>query len=621
MIGIRQKLFLGFGGLLLIVVAMGVLTIRQIDVLGGAVDVILRQNYRSVVACQEMTESLGHIDSAALFILAGHGDEGMNAIRSHELNFRNALQVELGNITLPGEHQKAMQIKSLFTEYAQGIDCVSDASISLFERRSRYSSTLRPLFHKIRQLSREVLDMNQSNMHRANDNARQMAASAHNTMLAAIFASAVLAVLFSYQSHRWILMPIKKLIASAEEIRKGNLDLVLDTTSRDEIGKLSASFNEMAVTLRKMRKGDQETLLRTRQAVQELFKVLPLPIAVLDLNGVVEVSTETAAQYFKLKPGVSVSELGQEWLTVLLQKALRQGSATESAEGKGFIQHFAGEREHFFQPMAVPVPVGREDDQFAGAVLIFRDVTQLHEQLELKRSVIATVSHQLKTPLTSLRMSIHLLLEERVGYLNEQQADLLFAAREECERLVHILDDLLDLSRIESGKAHLDFLPVTPLRLVTEGIEPFLVQARDHAVAIVAVVEEGLQDVLADPDGIRYVFDNLLSNALRFTSSGGTITARACDDGENIRFSVEDSGAGISPEHIEHLFEQFYRVSGQQKKSGIGLGLSIVKEIIDAHGGTVSVESSPGKGSVFYFTLPVQLYQKERYVMTVEQEC
>ena len=129
------------------------------------------------------------------------------------------------------------------------------------------------------------------------------------TMLAAIIASAVIALLFSYQSHRWILMPIKKLIASAEEIRKGNLDLVLDTTSNDEIGQLSESFNEMAATLRKMRKSDREALLRTRNATQEVFKILPSPIAVLDLNGVVEVSTETAEHYFGLKPGINVAIL------------------------------------------------------------------------------------------------------------------------------------------------------------------------------------------------------------------------------------------------------------------------------------------------------------------------
>ena len=340
MISIRQKLLLGFGGLLLIVAAMGFVTIRQIDSLGGAIDVILRQNYRSVLACQEMSESLDHIDSGVLFTFTGHYDQGMANIRQHNEEFLHALQLELGNITLPGEHQKAIQIKALFTEYTRVIFRVTDPTVSLSERQNRYFSDLLPLVQRMKLLAGEVLEMNQSNMQRANNTAWKMAASAHNNVLVAIIASAFIALLFSYRSHQWILMPIKKLIASAEEIRKGNLDLVLDTTSNDEIGQLSRSFNEMAATLRKIRKSDKEALVLTRKATQEVFKVLPSPIAVLDSDGKVEVSTESAEHYFGLKPGVHVSDLGREWLLQLWQKALRQGSLAESAEGQWFYPAF-----------------------------------------------------------------------------------------------------------------------------------------------------------------------------------------------------------------------------------------------------------------------------------------
>ncbi len=606
MIGIRQKLVLGFGGLLLIVVAIGVLNIRHIDALGGAIDVILRQNYRSVVACQKMTESLERIDSGALFTFAGHYDEGMSTIRENEQNFRHALQVELGNITLPGEHQKAMQINTLFVRYYIIIKQVTNSSISFSERQRRYFTDILPLSQQIKQLSSQVLEMNQANMQAANDNARQMAASAHNTMLVAIFASAIIAILFSFRSHRWILMPIKKLTASVEEIRKGNLDLVLDTTSMDEIGLLSQSFNDMAATLRKIRKSDMDMLYRSRRVTQEVFKVLPLPIAVLDANGQVEVSTDTAERYFGLKAGVYVQDIGHDWLKEVWQKAVRLGSATESDEGNDYIQHFEGRNEYFFQPLAVPVLFSDERQEFDGTALIFRDVTQLREQLELKRSVIATVSHQLRTPLTSLRMSVHLLLEERIGHLNEQQGDLLLAARDESERLARMLDDLLELNRIESGKAHMNIVAVSPFHLSSEGIEPFMVHATDQGVSIVNTIHEGLPEVIADPESIQHVFANLLSNALRFTSPGGQVTISASEEDEKIRFSVEDTGNGIASEHLEHLFERFYRVPGQKATSGIGLGLSIVKEIVEAHGGTVGAENVSGKGAVFYFTLPIR---------------
>jgi len=204
-------------------------------------------------------------------------------------------------------------------------------------------------------------------------------------------------------------------------------------------------------------------------------------------------------------------------------------------------------------------------------------------------------------------MSICLLLEERIGSLNGKQTELLLAAREESERLSHILDDLLDLNRIESGKAHLNIQPCSPSRIGSDGMEPFSVDALDHRVNLVNAISERLPEVMADPARIHHVLANLLSNALRFTPPGGSITLSAAEDQDTIRFSVANTGEGIAFEHLGHLFEQFYRVPGQQEESGIGLGLSIVKEIVEAHGGCVGVESNPETGSIFHFTLPKQI--------------
>ena len=262
-------------------------------------------------------------------------------------------------------------------------------------------------------------------MNEANNAARSLADTAHRRMLTAIMVSAFLALLFSYLAHRWILHPINRLIESTNEIRSGNLDLVLEGGSRDEIGRLSESFNEMAAALRQVRKEDRVNLMRTRRATEEVFKALPTAIAVLDLEGKVEVSTETADQHFGLKPGVLASDLGYDWLLPLIRKALDEDRIVECDPKNGYIQQFVDHREYFFQPMAVPIPVGPERREPTGVALILKDVTQVHEQQEMKRGVVSTVSHQLKTPLTSIRMSIHLLLEERIGTLNEKQIELL----------------------------------------------------------------------------------------------------------------------------------------------------------------------------------------------------
>lgn len=603
MIGIRQKLMFGFGGLLAVVAVIGALTMAQINNLGQAIDVILKENYRSVVACQNMKESLERMDSGILFTLAGNEVNGNRLIEEYTPKFLIALDVELSNITLAGERKRAERIRTLFEKYTKAMPLVTQTSHPSKARHTAYYFTLQPLFQEIKKLAQEILELNQTNMSEANNAARRLADAAHRRMLMAIMASAFLALLFSYLSHRWILRPITRLIESTNEIRQGNLDLVLETGSGDEIGRLSKSFNEMASALRQAHKEDSINLIRTRRATEEVFKALPAAIAVLDLDGRVEVSTETADRHFGLKPGLLAKNLGYEWLTPLIQKALNEDRIIEHDPKSGYVQQFIDNREYFFQPTAVPIPVGPKHREPTGVALVLKDITQVCEQQELKSGVVSTVSHQLKTPLTSLRMSIYLLLEERVGTLNEKQIELLIAARDDSERLLGILNDLLDINRIESGKSNVSPQPVSPQVLVRDAIGPFIAEARDKGITMANAVPDDLPEVMADSEKIRHVFTNLLSNAIRFTSPGGSVTVRADVESDGVRFSIKDTGAGISAEHLKHLFEQFYRVPGQDEKSGAGLGLAIVKEIVQAHGGNVSAESEIGKGSTFSFTL------------------
>lgn len=606
MLGIRQKLMLGIGGLLAVIAIVGALTMVQINELGEAIGMILKENYRSVVACQDLKESLERMDSGMLFTLAGNELEGKRLIEENTTKFRDALHVELGNITLPGEREKAEKIRALFERYVEVIPLVTEVGRSIEERKAEYFSNVQPLFQEIKDIAQDILLMNQTNMSEASNTARRLADTAHRRMLTAIMVSAFLALLFSYLAHRWILRPINRLIESTNEIRGGNLDLVLEGGSRDEIGRLSESFNEMAAALRQVRKEDRINLMRTKRATEEVFKALPTAIAVLDLDGKVEVSTETAARHFGLKPGVLAGELGYDWLLPLTRKALDEDNIVKRDPKNGYVQKFVDNREYFFQPMVVPIPVGPERREPTGVALILKDVTQVHEQQEMKRGVVSTVSHQLKTPLTSLRMSIHLLLEERIGSLNEKQIELLMAARDDSERLVGILNDLLDINRIESGKSRLTLELATPRTLVRDAMEPFLVDAKDKGVALVSEVSDDLPEVMADSEKIRHVFANLLSNALRFTGPGGSVTIRAKQEQDRVAFLVEDTGKGIPEEELRHLFEQFYRAPGQDEKSGVGLGLAIVKEIVRAHGGDVGAESKLDKGSTFRFTLPLR---------------
>jgi signal transduction histidine kinase len=234
---------------------------------------------------------------------------------------------------------------------------------------------------------------------------------------------------------------------------------------------------------------------------------------------------------------------------------------------------------------------------------MLQDVTQLRQQEEIKRGVVSTVSHQLKTPLTSIRMAIHLLLEEKVGPLTEKQVELLVAANEDSDRLHNILNNLLDISRIEFGRAQIEFQRVSPHSIVSEVVESFRRAAQDQGVSLSVELPGDLPEVQADTTRINHVFGHLLSNALKYTSPGGKITLSAKADEERVQFSVSDTGRGIPSKYLPRIFEQFFRVPDQGKEAGAGLGLAIVKEIVEAHGGTVVVESTEGKGTTFTFTL------------------
>jgi NtrC-family two-component system sensor histidine kinase KinB len=612
-VSLRQKLALGFGGILVIIAVIGVHNITRITGLGQSIDVILRENYRSVVACQEMKEALERMDSGAVFVLLGAEEKGNEQIARHDALFEKALQAEMGNITLPMEGEKAEQLKRLFQQYRSSIKRMGDPAAGREARRKAYFSELQPLFQQIMRTADDIQRMNQENMVAMDRRARLQAEVAQRQMYIMLLAATALSALFLYLTGGWILRPITRLIRSAEEIRRGNLDLVVQSTSRDEIGQLSESFNAMAASLREFRRTDQAKLLRSQRSIQQALNSLPDVIAVLDLDGVIEVSTEAAREAFGLKATVRLKDLPYPWMTDLFEQALRVGRQAGSRENPGGIQQFVRGEERFFRPEAIPIM--DSDKRPAGVVLVLSDITRQRQQDELKGGVISTVSHQLKTPLTSVRMALHLLLEEKVGPLTEKQAELLVAAREEADRLDRILGELLDIGRIESGNVPIERSPVPPHTLVSEAVEPHRNAARDGGVSLAVILPENLPRVWVDPARINHVFANLLSNALKYTLPGGTISVSAKEEGEYVLFQVSDSGVGIPARYLPRLFEQFFRVPEQRPGTGVGLGLAIVKEIVEAHGGTVGVESREGAGSTFRFSLriadPVEMERKK----------
>lgn len=601
MLGLRKKLLLGFGGLLAIILIIGSMSVVLLSELGESVDVILRENYRSVLACQEMKEALERIDSGILFVFLGYGDEGRRLIRENQQRFEASLKVQAGNITIQGEAEKTAQLSDLFARYSGAAQEVSKSTQEPRTHLDRYFSNLLPLFRRIKGIADDILQMNQRAMSVANQQAHVKAAAARSRMLLLLVAGGGVAAVFMIFAGKWILKPIERLTRSVDEISRGNLDLVVKIDSHDEIGRLSEAFNTMTERLRGFRRTGQARLMRIQRSTERAFQFLPDAIAVVDGSGRIEMSTPIAAEAFGMKPDADIRLLPFDTVAGLFEQAVRTGRVAEPPERGALTQRFIHGEERYFRPKAVPIV--EADGSSAGVILILADVSQQHRQDELKKGLISTVSHELRTPLTSIRLAIHLLLEERVGQLTEKQAELLVAAREDSERLNSILEKLLDIGRIESGKASAEPTQQAAHQLVFDAVEPFRTPAKERGLSLTVDLPDDVPDVLADVILINQAFANLLSNALKYTNPGGRVVVSASAEEGFVRLSVADTGRGIPAEYLERIGEQFFRVPGQLGDSGVGLGLSIVKDIIDAHGGTLRVESGTGEGSKLSFTL------------------
>ena len=258
-------------------------------------------------------------------------------------------------------------------------------------------------------------------------------------------------------------------------------------------------------------------------------------------------------------------------------------------------------KEQFLLPRVIGMR--DEADRLFGAAVVLQDVTRFRLLDDVKSNLVSTVSHELKTPLTSVRMGLHLLLEERIGALNPKQTELLLAAREESERLLKMINDLLDIAKLESGRAGLRCEEVEPQSLVQSAEDDLRPMVEARGSRLVVQIAPGLPPVFVDSRQIGHVFSNLVSNAAKHSKRGDEIVVAASEQNGKVRFSVTDHGPGIPAEFQSRLFERFFRVPGSDPR-GAGLGLAIAREIVTAHGGEIGVVSQSGEGSEFYFVLP-----------------
>ncbi|MDR3620459.1 MAG: ATP-binding protein [Paludisphaera borealis] len=599
---LRSRLLIGIAPLLAIMVALGAWAIVMFTRLGGNIDVILRENYKSVRAAQDMKDALERMDSAALFAIGGRDDRARKQYDEFRPAFETSLNIEQNNITLPGEQVMADDLTRLYSDYHRLSDRFYTLPSGSPERSELYFGELLPTFDAIKQQADAVLDLNQRNMETENDRARDAATVSVRLMILALLGSAAVATVIALVLSRSILGPILAVTDAARALGKGDYNQVVPATTRDELGELAVAFNATARRLREYQQAGTARLVRAQQTAQATIDTFPDPVVVVDPVGSVERANPAARRIL----GVSSSEADAPWIplpqlqTPLAEVLAGRGDYLPSGVEQAICLRDDGQ-ERFYLPRVLGM---RDDDGPLGAAVVLLDVTKFRLLDQLKSDMVSTVSHELKTPLTSIQMVVHLLLEEAVGPLSTKQIELLIAARQDSDRLLAMLNDLLDLARIEQGGVKLDLKPVTSKDLVGQAVERYEARAHDAGVALESHVALERAAVLVDRERIDHVFDNLIGNALAHTGRGGSVRVSAKADDGSVRFAVTDTGEGIPPEHLPRIFERFYRVPGSRVSGGAGLGLAIAREIVTAHGGHIEASSELGQGSAFTVFLP-----------------
>ncbi|HEY0791279.1 MAG TPA: ATP-binding protein [Chthoniobacterales bacterium] len=591
----KRQILIGLLPILCLFAGVGLYAIVLFRDLGGKIDVILKENYRSVLAGEAMKEGLARMDSAVFLALAGADAARDEVFQRGKSGYADGLDQERANVTLSGERELADRAGELFQRY------VATASRQFStpdpaEKNRLYLGSLVPLSRDIRDTLQEIIRINQQNMTQADRDARTKSKDSIRYIAVAVGAGIIASILLALRLQATTLKPIRALTGVARDLGEGNLDQVVPVQSRDEIGELAVAFNRMAAKLRAYRQVTSDQILQARQMTELTLSAFPDPIFAYSLSQSVNFSNPAGEKLLPRLGGRLPDEILAE-----MDRVLKGGGDYLPSSFQHAIAFRVDDREMFLLPKVVGIR--DETGGVTGAVVVLQDVTRFRLMDDVKTNLVSTVSHELKTPLTSIRMGLHLLLEESVGPLQPKQLELVLAAREDSERLLRLINDLLDLARLEAGDTRRAVERTAPQTLVNAAVDDLTPLAAMYGCRLQKRVAPGLPQVNVDLKQIPQVFSNLISNAAKHSTTGDKVLVEAAPAGDRVRFSVTDQGPGIPKEYQERIFDRFYQVPGGER-AGVGLGLAIAREIVRAHGGELSVESVPGQYTRFYFDLP-----------------
>ena len=565
---IQRRITLGIGILFTMILLLGIQSVGYVRQLSRATGTILADNYNSLQYAGEMLRSLNDI--------------GQDSISRHALRENLALQQQ--NITEISEKETTAALER---HVASLSDPVTEAEIR----------TVREDLFRIMELNMAAIRAKSAGVEQRADYAMWWLIAV--AALCALIAGGIL--VWFPQS---VLRPINALKKGITQIANHNYRERLDFPGNREFESVAESFNDMAAKLDEYRRSSLDDLMAAKKRIEAIVDTLHEPIVGLDPDRRILFMNREALSVLNLPQEVVGRNATEVALSNDLLRRLIRGLCEKKDPEP--LKIYADNKESYFQVENTPLyitPVGGSERQFVGNLIVLNNITRFKELDSAKTNFISPVSHEMKTPISSILMSLQLLGDTRLGELNTEQKQLVGSIKESSDRLLSITGELLNMTQIETGKLKLMPKITKPIELINYAVKATQVLADRFCCFVEVDYPEKISKLFVDNEKIAWVITNLLSNAIHHSPEKSRIIIGAVQREKAIEIYVRDFGRGIDPRYHTSIFERYFRVPGT-KVQGSGLGLAISKEFVEAHGGTISVESEIGKGSRFSILLP-----------------
>lgn len=602
---IRNKVFLSFLVILLLLLAVIITSFVIISSLGKASDNILKMNYHSIIASMRMIEELETIQRESLYLETNNPRYDPMRMLKAQSSFAQWVGRAADNITESGEQSVVASIDSLFNRYLLSIQELGRAGGARLAR----PQTQADQSVVIRDKCLELQELNQVAMFSKSLAAQRIARDGTLTLFLITTLVLVLGVILSWGLSKRIVKPILILKDATQKLASGDYSINLSSDGEDELGILTSEFAFMAAKLKEFHHLNINKTLAEQQKSGAILANIQEGIMFVGGDYSIRDANHAALEVIRL-PREEV--IGHHFLEIIKQDKLFSDLKL-CLESQKPIVYGSNDNiltirkdqhqiylEYFFSPVL------SDQRELLGALFLMRDITNLKEVDRLKSEFVMIVSHELKSPLTSINMSIDLLMESLGQTVKSSDLELLSIAKEEINRLRRLISDLLDLSKIEAGKIEFRFASAAPEMLLEAVCGYFKNQFAEKNTTLGINCPAKLPRIWCDEEKLMLVFSNLITNALKAIQPLGTVTLEAVSAGEFVQFCVRDDGVGIPLSYQNRIFDRFVQVEDHKAARGTGLGLPISREIVRAHGGSIWVESSPGKGAAFFFTIPTE---------------